>query len=227
MRTSTEMIDLSRVNDQLQQGRRVALFIRHSERPPIRPDDKEFGRTLALTPRGMEMARSAGSRLRGFRDAQFHASPMTRCQMTARCFAEGMGLSDAAVADADPLGVRGFYYADPYAVQDLMRQRGYMAYMLDYLRDGIAPHSSPIGTATEQTAAWLREQTTARLGVFVSHDIFIASFLTGLGIRTYTADDWVGYLHGAALIHDADSGWVCHACVPDLAALHAPSEFVH
>jgi broad specificity phosphatase PhoE len=226
MQTSPVTIDLARVNTLLNQGRRIALFIRHSERPPIRPDDKEFGRTLALTPRGRELAREAGSRLSGFRDARFHASPMVRCQMTARCFAEGMGLADAAVEDADPLGVRGFYYEDPYAVQNLMRQQGYMAYMLDYLRDGVADYSRPIGPATARTATWLQEQTTNQLGVFVSHDIFIAAFLTGLGLRSYTADNWVGYLHGAALILE-DARWVCHACVPDLAGLTEPLPFVH
>ena len=221
MRTSIETIDFPRVRGLLSGGCRAALFIRHSERPPLLPDDKEFGRTLALTPRGEAMAREAGRLLAGISDVRFFASPMLRCQMTARCIADGMGLADAAVEDADPLGVHGFYYEDPYAVQDLMRRQGYMAYMLDYLRDGIAPYSNPLKPATERTAAWLQSQTEARLGVFVSHDIFIASFLTGLGVRTYTADNWVGYLHGAALIREAEAGWVCHACVPSLAGLKA------
>ena len=227
MQTSPDTIDLTRIRASLEQGHRVALFIRHSERPAIRADDKEFGKHLGLTARGVELAREAGSRLAGFRDVRFYASPMTRCRLTARHFAEGMGFAAPVVEDADPLGVRGFYYEDPYAVQDLMRQQGYMAYMLDYLRNGIAPYSRPLGSATAQTAEWLRGQTTTRLGVFVSHDIFIASFLTGLGIRTFSAEDWVGFLHGAALIHTPAAGWVCHACVPDLAAARLPPHFVH
>lgn len=227
MKTSSDPIDFSHIRSALDQGHRVALFIRHSERPEIRSDDKEFGKHLGLTPRGVELAREAGKRLAGFRDVRFSASPMTRCRLTAQHFAEGMGFDTPVVEDADPLGVRGFYYDDPYAVQDLMRQQGYMAYMLDYLRNGIAPHSRPIGPATAQTAEWLRCQTTARLGVYVSHDIFIASFLTGLKIRTYTAEDWVGFLHGAALIHTPATGWTCHPCVPDLAGLRSPPHFVH
>jgi hypothetical protein len=226
MHTSPDLIDFSYVRAALDQGRRVALFIRHSERPAISPDDKEFGQHLGLTPRGIELARKAGRSLAGFSDARFCASPMARCRLTARHFAEGMGIAVPVVEDADPLGVRGFYYEDPYAVQDLMRQRGYMAFMLDYLRTGTAPHSRPLVQATEKTAEWLRVQTTARLGVYVSHDIFIASFLTGLKIRTYTADNWVGFLHGAALIHEPSSGWTCHACVPDLADCN-PARFIH
>lgn len=227
MHTSPETIDLPQIRAVLEHGGRVALFIRHSERPAIHAEDKDFGRHLGLTPHGIELARAAGRHLAGFRDARFMASPMTRCRLTARYFAEGMGFDAPLVEDADTLGVRGFFYDDPYAVQEIMRQRGYMAYMLDYLRDGVAPHSKPIGPATAQTIDWLTTQTTARLGVFVSHDIFIASVLTGLNMRTYTADNWVGFLHGAAFIHTPDDGWVCHACVPDLASETTPPQFVH
>jgi len=227
MQTSPDTIDLPHVRTALEKGGRVALFIRHSERPAIQADDKDFGRHLGLTPHGIELARAAGSHLSGFRDARFWASPMTRCRLTARYFAEGMGFEAPLVEDADALGVRGFFYDDPYAVQAMMRQQGYMAYMLDYLRDGVAPHSKPIGPATAQSVDWITRQTTVQLGVFVSHDIFIASVLTGLNVRTYTADNWVGFLHGAAFIHTPEGGWVCHACVPDLAAEQAPSHFVH
>ena len=225
MDTSPDTLDLTHVRAALDQGHRVALFMRHSERPEIRTDDKDFGRTLGLTPRGIEQARAAGSRLAGVSDVRFFASPMVRCQLTARHFAEGMGFLQPVVIDADPLGVRGFYYEDPYAVQALMRQQGYMAYMLDYLRDGNAPYSKPIGPATEQMANWLQQQTVTRLGVFVSHDIFIASFLTGIKIRTYTAKNWVGFLHGAVLIQTPDQAWRCHAYVPDLAEARIPSLF--
>jgi hypothetical protein len=227
MKTSPDHIDFSGVRAALADGCRAALFIRHTERPAIRTDDKDFGRFLGLTPRGVELARAAGARLAGVSDVQFFASPMTRCQLTARHVAEGMGLAAPHVTDAEQLGVRGFFYDDCYAVQEHMRRQGYMAYMLDYLRTGMAPHSRPLGAATAQLGLWLRQQTVTRLGVFVSHDIFIASFLTGLKIRTYTAEDWVGFLHGAALIERPGNGWICHACVPDLGDTHQPSPFTH
>jgi len=227
MQTAPETIDFSHVRSLLNKGHRVALLLRHSERPPISADDKEFGRNLGLTPFGIELARQAGQRFAGFRDVRFFASPMNRCRLTARHFAEGMGFDAPVVEDADPLGVRGFYYEDPYAVQDIMRRQGYMAYMLEYLQNGTALHSKPIGPATEQMAEWLQSKTTAQLGVYVSHDIFIASFLTGLKMRTYTADNWVGFLHGAALIRSPDTDWVCHACIPDLENKHTHSHFVH
>lgn len=227
MLTASDTIDLHFLRSLLDEGHRVALFIRHSERPAISPDDKEFGQTLGLTPRGIELARNAGRHFAGVRNAVFYASPMNRCRLPARHFAEGMGLAQPTVTDAEPLGVRGFYYEDPYAVQDSMRRQGYMAYMQDYLTHGTAPHSMPIGPATDQMAAWLQRHAAALLNVFVSHDIFIASFLTALNLRTYTAENWVGFLHGAALIQEPGEEWLCRACVPDLAEGRAPAPFVH
>ena len=93
---------------------------------------------------------------------------------------------------------------------------------------GVAQEVGPTESApaTQQTAAWLQSKTTAQLGVYVSHDIFIASFLTGLNIRTFSAQDWVGFLHGAALVHCAETGWSCHPCVPDISELTARPHFV-
>ena len=227
MRVSRETIDLAAIRTALNEGCRVALFFRHSERPPISPDDKEFGCHLGLTPRGTEMARAAGKRLAGIHYARFSASPMERCRLTARHFAEGMGFPAPTVHDDEKLGVRGFYYEDPYAVQDIMRRQGYMAYMEEYLLNGIAPHSCPIGPATDQLAHWLQEHTVAQLGVYVTHDIFVAAFLTGLKARSFSADDWVGFLHGAALLQcPGKTDWLCHPCVPCLDS-HATSAFVH
>jgi hypothetical protein len=75
MQTSHDTIDLAHIRSLLEEGHRVALFIRHSERPPIRPDDKDFGRTLGLTPRGIGLARA---REAGSRDSPTSVSPPAR-----------------------------------------------------------------------------------------------------------------------------------------------------
>ncbi|MDD4623051.1 MAG: histidine phosphatase family protein, partial [Kiritimatiellae bacterium] len=153
------------------------------------------------------------------RDASFYASPMTRCQLTARHFAEGMGFDKPLVQDADELGVHGFYYEDSRAVQKLMQAQGYMAFMLEYLRKGIAPHSRPVKQATEELAQWLQRQTAALLGVYVSHDIFVAAFLTGLNAAHLTAENWVGFLHGAVLSETPDGEWTCSPFVPEFSTV--------
>ena len=204
----------------------MSLFVRHSERPPIDPEDKEFGRTLALTPQGIELARNAGRHLASAADVRFAASPMVRCQMTARHIAEGMGLPNATVTDEPRIGLKCFYYEDPEPLQAMMRQQGYLAYMLEYLHKGVAPYSRPIDVATEMMVAWLKEATVRSLNVLVSHDIFVASLLTGLKVRAYTASNWVGFIHGAAIINTPDDDWLCYPCVPEMAEAQGIS-FVH
>ena len=226
MHISPTTIDLQGVLSALHAGAKVALLLRHSERPPIDHDDPEFGKDLPLTPRGIEWALALGHALHGLPDASFSASPMTRCRLTAHHIALGMGYANPIVHDADALGVHGFYYEDPLAVQKYMRQQGFMPYMLDYLNTGLAPHSRPIGPATQQLAAWLQQQTTAALGIYVSHDIFIASFLTYFQMRTFSAENWLGFLHGAALLHTPAMGWQCHAFAPNLIHPTIPTQFM-
>jgi len=226
MKTFEETIDFHQVAGLLGRGCRVSLFVRHSERPPIDPDDKEFGRTLALTPNGIALARRAGRHLAGFTDARFAASPMVRCHMTAQCIAEGMGLPDAPVTDEPRLGLECFYYEDPEKLQGVMRQKGYLPFMLEYLRKGVAPYSRPLDVATGMMTEWLKGATVRPLNVLVSHDIFVASLLTGLKARAYTADNWVGFIHGAAIVNTPDGDWLCHPCVPELAVAEE-MPFVH
>ena len=218
MQTLTETIGFSRVAELLRQGGRVSLFVRHSERPPIDPGDQTFGQTLPLTPRGVEIARDAGKHLAGFTDARFAASPMVRCRMTAQCIAEGMGLTEVSVTDEPRLGLGCFYYEDPEKLQSVMRQQGYLSFMLEYLRKGVAPYSRPIDVATEQMVAWLKDATVRPLNVLISHDVFVASLLTGLNVRTYTAGNWVGFMHGAAIVNTRDGEWQCYPCIPEIAA---------
>ncbi|MCL1920114.1 MAG: histidine phosphatase family protein [Kiritimatiellaeota bacterium] len=226
MQTSTETIDFSRVSDLLRQGCRVTLFLRHSERPPIDPADKTFGQALPLTPHGIGLACAAGKPLAGCGDARFAASPMVRCRMTASCIAQGMDLPDAPVADEPRLGLECFYYEDPENLQAAMREQGYLTFMLDYFRKGVAPYSRPLGVATQMMTAWLKDATTRQLNVLVSHDIFIAALLTGLRVRTYSADNWVGFIHGAAIIRAPSGAWRCHPCLPDISQA-CPVLFLH
>lgn len=192
---------------------RMTLFIRHSERPPIDPNDHTFGKTLTLTPNGERMAHAAGCHFAHIADVSFRASPMVRCHMTARCFAHGMGIQDPAIADTPEIGTACVYYQDATHVQAQMRLHGYMPYMLGYLHTGKAPFSNPLDTATDAMTAWLRENTHQTLNVMVSHDIFVAALLTGLKARHYTAERWVDYLHGVAFIYE-DNAWHVHPCSP-------------
>lgn len=218
MQINKNTIDFKQVRELLDKGQRVLLFMRHSERPEIDKNDKDFGQNLGLTENGVAMARFAGSYFKGIKDVEFFASPMQRCRLTAKHFAEGMEIQSAQIKDAPAIGLQGFYMQpDIHALQAVMRQQGYMEYMLKYLAQGTATHLNPIKSATEETIKWMRKAATSQLSVFVSHDIYITAFITALGIRTFRGDDWIGFLHGAVLSTDMDNGCVtCRHAVPCL-----------
>ena len=104
---------LEDLQNELRHGSRVALLVRHAERPKIDPNDPSFGDALPLTYEGQRTARKLGRLLGEFRDdVQFAASPLCRTRMTAACIAEGMGLPDAEILTDGRLGNESFYYAD-------------------------------------------------------------------------------------------------------------------
>ena len=226
MRINKTTIDLNHTRRMLNQGAQVIIFLRHSERPEICINDKDFGKHLGLTKNGIAMARSAGSVFEGIQDVAFFSSPMERCRLTASHFASGMGIENIKVQDATEIGVEGIYMQDSYKLQALMKQQGYMKFMQDYLNQGSAPHLNPIKSATQKMIEWMRSISKTQLSIFVSHDIFITAFATALGIRSYSADDWIGFLHSAVLSSDPTKNhWEAHTCVPHLNESHTPAEF--
>ncbi len=222
-------IDFKATRALLDSGEQVMLFIRHSERPPICTEDKDFGKNLGLTERGVAMAVEAGSRFRGVVQAAFFASPMRRCRMTAGHFAAGMGIADAEIRDAPQIGVESFYmHPDSSALQRCMRERGYMQFMEEYLHRGSAPYMNAIEPATRATLEWMRGAACGGLTVFVSHDMYISAFLTALGVRRFHGGDWIGFLHAAVVSQNPQTGAAhCYYAVPCLEAHSAPAQFAH
>ena len=230
MQINKTTIDFKTIRRFIDNGQRVFLFIRHSERPPICINDKTFGKNLGLTEYGIEISREAGSRFSGIKDVDFFASPMERCQRTARHFAAGMGLPDSTkVTDTPQIGIEGFYmHPDYHALQALMKERGYMEYMEDYLNSGTAPYMNDIHSSTKKTIEWMQSVSEAQLSVFVSHDLYITAFITSLGIRTFHGGDWIGFLHAAVLAVNPEDGEInCYHAVPWLNSHKEPAIFSH
>jgi len=227
MNINSQTIDFRKVRKLLDSGRSVIIFIRHSERPEICVNDRDFGITLGLTDNGIAMAREVGSHFKGIQDVTFFSSPMDRCRLTARYLAEGMGINQPQVSDTPEIGIEGFYmHPDRHSLQALMKKHGYMEYMQSYLNKGTAPYLNPIKKATVETIGWMRGVTDSKLSFFVSHDIYITAFITALGIRKFKGDDWIGFLHSAVLSFDKqdDDATFYHA-VPCLKQHGTPACF--
>ena len=199
-------VGIQDVRQWLHRGARVALYIRHAERPPIHPDDTTFGASLALTEAGERQALALGAELRGtVGGMRLVASPMARTRRTARLFADGAGITRQAVEDAEAIGVNNVF-TDARGAHAVMARIGVMNYMLDYLAAGEAPHARPVSEATRLAVAWIREKAVSGLSLFCGHDLTIAAALTGLNLARFTAETWIPFLTGMAMVEE-DGAW--------------------
>lgn len=193
------------VHKALANGERVLLLTRHAERPHIDPEDPTFGEDLPITEAGERMAVEYGRMLRTSADVQFMASPLRRTRLTAAKIAEGMGLADKWNFDTIPtdalIGNASHYYADPRKVWEIFRGGEFYRLSFEYCRTGEQTGFRPLHAAAEMHEAHVLANFTAQLGIFTSHDLFIAAFLSARGVYSgWKVDTWVQYLDSAAII---------------------------
>ncbi len=204
--TLTSEVDVSSVRAALSRGARVLLVVRHAERPKIDNEDKTFGWSLPLTPAGERMSESFGELLKGAaRNVQFLASPLRRTVLTARFIAHGMGLAGAEIAHDPLIGNSSAYVADELKVWELFRDGGFFTKMIDYLERGAQYGFNPLAEATEAFEEYCLSQFTGTLGVFVSHDVYIAAFAKGRGILPHVVkENWPRFLDSIAIVVEPD-----------------------
>ncbi len=191
----------------LKAGERVLMMTRHAERPHIDPEDPTFGENLPITDGGVVMARGVGERLRPAADmasVQFLASPLRRTRMTAAAIADGMGLASKWNIDTIPtdvlIGNSSPYYSDPHEAWEIFRGGEFYRLMFEYCETGRQRGFRPIDEATDMVEALVMSRFTAQFGVFTTHDLFIAAFLTSRRIyRGWTVPTWIQYLDSAAI----------------------------
>ena len=195
-------MNLDDVKNELRQGSRVLLMVRHAERPHIDPADPTFGAALPITENGRLAAEAYGARLREFAaDAQFYASPLRRTVMTAEAIARGMGLAAPSIPTDDTLGNSSFYFADQPAVFELFRDGSFYEKVFAYLRDGRQIGFADLHAATDALEDWALARFTERLGIFATHDLYDGAFLKARGVvESFTVETWVQFLDAAAII---------------------------
>jgi len=185
----------------LSQGARVALMIRHAERPHIDRDDPTFGETLALTPAGEAAAVELGKAFAPFAgEAEFHSSPMNRTRTTARKIAEGMGIREPAIAEHEVLGNSSFYFTDQRALFEAFRGNDIYPMMENYLRGGTLAGLGDLHAASDKLERWIDAHHEKRFAVYATHDLYNAAFLTARHAAEFTAERWIGFLESAAII---------------------------
>ena len=199
-------VGIGQVRRWLEEGARVALYIRHAERPPIADDDPTFGAALVLTPAGERSALALGGALRGsVASVRLMASPMERTRRTARLIGDGAGAVGTPVEDATAIGV-GNVFTDTDGAHGEMQRVGVMDYMLAYLATGEAAYARPVHEATRLALEWIHQAATAPFTLCCGHDLMIAAALAGLELARFRADNWIPYLTGMALV-ERGGGW--------------------
>ena len=201
--THMNELTIDELKGEIRKGARCILQVRHAERPKMDPNDPSFGDALHLTREGARTARILGTRLAEFKDdVAFCASPLTRTRETAALLAEGMGLSGAMIPTDEKLGNRSFFYEDPLEVLKLFQSMEFFNACFAYFEKGRLPGLNDIHDAADACEKWLFEKAgSRRLFVAVTHDCYIAAFLSARGAYgPFTRKNWPRFLDGAAIL---------------------------
>ena len=192
---------------EMAKGARAILMVRHAERPQIDGDDPTFGDRLKLTDQGVRTATELGRRLAEFSGSvQFAASPLMRTRMTAECIAAGMGIVAPEISAEGRLGNDSFYYTDTAEVLDVFKPENFFNACAEYFATGRQRGFAPLGAATDEFEKWLFDRLSEKLFVAVTHDLYIAAFLTARGAAAtpFTRENWVRFLDAGVILSFPD-----------------------
>ena len=199
---------LDSVAKELAAGNRVLLVVRHAERPRIQNEDPSFGASLGLTEEGERTSREFGRLLRGAAAAaggsvQFAASPLRRTVLTASLAAEGMGMSGMPLLQDEAIGNACAFVADAHEMWELFRDTRFFEHMAEYMRDGRQRGFAPIEGAADAFERYAMSLFRARLGIFATHDVYIAAFLSARKAHAeFTRENWPCFLDAAAIVEE-------------------------
>ena len=190
---------------ELQDGARVALMIRHAERPHIDRNDPTFGETLALTSAGQAAAFELGTLLAPLSgDVEFHSSPMNRTRETARQIARGMGIATPVIREWEELGNSSFYFTCQRELFEAFKGQDIYPMMDGYLHGKPLAGLGDLHAASDRLEEWVNRHHARRFAVFATHDLYTAAFLTARKAAEFTAKNWIGFLESAAIIDRPD-----------------------
>ena len=194
---------------------RTVLMVRHSIRESLRAGSVDPD----LTPEGAELAMRCGRLLTGLGgDVMFGASPRTRTRHTALRMMRGGGFPRQEVRDCPELGDLTIF-SRPVNFEAMLRTRNTELVMREYFSTGRAEGLKDMRPFAAELLAFLTETPfPASRAVFVSHDVLAMSILSALGVRTFSLDDWCGYLHGLLLTQGRGGAWTAAYAVPDFDA---------
>lgn len=204
----TNVMDFQGVKDELKRGSRVLLLVRHAERPHIDHEDPTFGGALPITENGKRMCEDFGRALKGAAEnVQFRASPLRRTVMSAQYIARGMGLRNADIPTDEAIGNGSAFISDLHAVWELFRDKRFFEHMVEYMTVGTIRGFAPAATAAEEFEAYVLSLFTGKLGIFTTHDVYVAAYLFAKGVKSdWNPSNWPRFLDSAVIVIEPSGG---------------------
>lgn len=178
----------------------ISLILRHAEREEI--PQGTFGNDVPLTELGVASAEKLGGILAEVRPRiRATASPVPRCEATARAILRGGGLAERVALDWR-LGAPGPFVVDEEASGKLFLEIG----ILDIVRHQLTRKEPPTGMRQTSEGTDLLLGLTAkdlqsrgRLNIYVTHDSILAVFVAYLYGLSVEEISWPGYLDALLL----------------------------
>lgn len=214
-------VNLQDIENALQKGERVAILVRHAERPPLGKDDPTFGENLGITAKGRLDAKVYGFALHeyaaGWGECRVCSSKMRRCRETAREISltlDGGGMGCSCISEI--LGGASPYFGRVSERLALANEGHYMDALNEYFRTGCQRGFLNLDEATDELEKYIWNQYSAidlPLQVMVTHDINVGCFLAGRKVVTQFDDStWPHYLDAAVAFLDR-FGRVRYGCM--------------
>lgn len=206
-------VDCPDVEAALRRGDRVAIVVRHAERPPLEKDDPTFGERLPITRQGQVAADAFGFVLKEFSvgcDCRVHSCRMKRCRMTAQAISAAIDPAGSGgyLLD-DILGGASLYFGDVSERMALADRGDYRRSLNEYFENGRQKGFSDLAEATDRFEEYLwnghPQLSSAPLHVYVTHDINVGCFLAGRKVVTAFDDSsWPHFLDAAVAFFSAE-----------------------
>ncbi len=175
-------------------NKKIAVMMRHGEREII--PSGQFGSDLMLTKRGIRTVIDFGEKISKYNIAKILTSPIPRCVQTAILLQQGISKPLEIISDHH-LGNPGFHIADAEKAGKYYLENGVKGVFEKYIAGEKLDGINSVDYLKTTAMNWLKSQVTeCGITIFVTHDALIANFAYANGIKTYSRQNWVGFLDG-------------------------------
>ena len=184
--------NISEIKNKINQGFKVGIILRHSERYKI--PETEWGQDVGLTENGKKYAEKLGNMLKNQYKWQVYSSPSGRCIDTGRNMATGFEQTGEDIKISTLLGGPGSFVdvTDRYPY----KPEEFANVALEYLTYGFKRGFVPLTEGCNKLLNFIRKTLKDQNTIYVTHDLFVAGLKGFLNLKIPTREDWAEYLEG-------------------------------